>query len=139
MTMMCNFLKMNRLIFIGRCIAFAVLVLGVVHDVVTFTPLVREGLGCLSADSLSAMTYMSLMCGASLILGGWLLIILFGRWVRFPFLGLPILIISIFLCINGLLSVFYMADNLFAWLNFVLGLMMFVVVIELNWRLRLVG
>lgn len=57
----------------------------------TFTPLILEGLACLDEENLNAMIYMSLICGASLILAGWLLNVLLKRLEEHRFLMVPIL------------------------------------------------
>lgn len=66
-------MKTRKLIAWGKGLAIAVLVLGLIHLIATFTPLILEGLACLDEENLNAMIYMSLICGASLILAGWLL------------------------------------------------------------------
>ena len=124
-------MRSNRLIHIAKILAIAISILGVVHDIATFTPLIREGLACLSPSDLNAMIYMSLICGTSLILSGWLLLILLKNIKQFSFLNQPILIIGIFVCANGVLSVMYMFDNPFAWLTLILGVAILAIIIKL--------
>jgi len=119
--------KISKLIYSGKIVASIILILGLIHDVATFTPLIREGLECLSESDLDAMTYMSLICGSSLILSGILVIMLLNKVEKFNWLIMPVLLISAFLCTNGILSIFYMYDNPFAWLTFIFGLTSFAI------------
>lgn len=96
--------------------------MGVIHEIATFTPLIQDGLESLSKSNFYVMMYMSLVCGASLILSGWLLLLLLKKNETHTFLSFPILLISIFVLINGIASIILMADNPFAWIVFGLGL-----------------
>ncbi|SHF07036.1 hypothetical protein [Dysgonomonas macrotermitis] len=113
---------MSKIIISGKITAISLLLLGIIHDIATFTPLIQEGLECLSKPDLDAMVYMSLICGTSLILSGGLLFTLLNKADRFTWVSTPILFIGSFLCLNGILSVFYMSDNPFAWITFILGI-----------------
>lgn len=123
---------MNKIITTGKFIAFAILILGIIHDIATFSPLIQDGLTCLTPDSLNAMIYMSLMCGASLVLCGILLLIMLRKVEQMMFFGLPMLVIGIFLALNGILSVIFMFDNPFAWVALLLNLTMFGITIKLK-------
>lgn len=125
----------SKLIPLGRGISIVILILGIIHEVATFTPFIQEGLVCLSPGYLDSITYFSLMCGAFLILNGLLLFILLRKLVQYPFLYTPILIIGIFLSINGILSVYYMSDNPFAWMVFILCICIFGVILGLKNRI----
>lgn len=129
-------MKTNKLISIGKSIAVAVLILGIIHDTATFTPLIKGGLSCLTPDNLRAMIYMSLICGTSFILSGLLLIMLLKKLEQFSFLASPIMIIGIFLAVSGILSVIYMFENPFAWIALVLNLVMFGVTLRLKIELN---
>lgn len=120
------------LIAIGKSLAVAITLLGIVHSIATFTPLVRDGLECLGQSELNAITYMSLMCGAALFLCGLGLLLLLGKFETYPILSSPILFLGGFACFNGLLGVSYMPNNPFAWINLVLGLMLFCITILLR-------
>ena len=98
----------------------------------TFTPLILAGLACLDAENLNAMIYMSLICGASLILAGWLLHALLKRLEEHRFLMVPILGLGGFLALNGVLSVYYMLNDPFAWLAFLLTVAVLIVVLTLG-------
>ncbi len=118
-------MKSSKIIKIGRPIAMAVLVLGIIHNVATFTPLITEGLACLDQMNLTAMTYMSLMCGTSLILSGALLLAMLKKTAPIYPSRVPILIVGVFLAINGILAVVYMPENPFALLALILCMAMF--------------
>ena len=70
---------------------------------------------------------MSLMCGASLVLSGWLLLLLLPKNVTHTFLAYPILLISIFVLTNEIVSVIFMVDNPFAWFVLVSGLLITII------------
>ncbi|WP_303180314.1 hypothetical protein [uncultured Butyricimonas sp.] len=99
----------------SKILSIMIVCLGVIHEIATFTPLVQDGLECLSRSDFNSVIYMSLMCGASLVLSGWLLLLLLPKNVTHTFLAYPILLISIFVLINGIVSVVFMVDNPFAW------------------------
>lgn len=54
----------------SKILSIAIVCLGVIHEIATFTPLVQDGLECLSRSDFNSVIYMSLMCGASLVLSG---------------------------------------------------------------------
>ena len=125
-------MKTDKLITIGKFIAFAILILGLIHDIATFSPLIQEGLTCLTPGNLNAMIYMSLMCGTSLILCGTLLVIMLKKGKQITFYGLPMMVIGIFLALNGILSVAFMLDNPFAWVALLLNLSMLGIITKLR-------
>jgi hypothetical protein len=129
-------MKTNKLISLGKIFAIAILILGVIHDVATFTPLIKGGLACLTPGDLNAMIYMSLICGTSFILSGLVLLLLLKKVEQFSFLTSTILLIGVFLALSGILSVVYMFDNPFAWLALLLNLIMFVITIGLKMKLN---
>ena len=100
----------------SKILSIAIVCLGVIHEIATFTPLVQDGLECLSRSDFNSVIYMSLMCGASLVLSGWLLLLLLPKNVTHAFLVYPILLISIFVLINP-----------FAWLVLVSGLLITII------------
>ncbi len=129
-------MKISKLISLGKILAFAILILGIIHDIATFTPLIKGGLGCLSSGDLKAMIYMSLICGTSFILSGAILILLLKKVEQFVFLTSTILLIGVFLAVSGVLSIVYMFDNPFAWIALVLNLSMFIITIGLRSKLE---
>ncbi len=125
-----------KFISIGKSLSIAILCLGIIHEIATFTPLIQDGLECLSKENFNAMIYMSLGCGASLILCGWLLFLVLKKYEAHPFLIFPILLISIFVFINGAISIILMANNPFAWIVFGLGFSITIIAIKLKAVLR---
>ncbi|MCB6974331.1 MULTISPECIES: hypothetical protein [Butyricimonas] len=111
----------------SKILSIMIVCLGVIHEIATFTPLVQDGLECLSRSDFNSVIYMSLMCGASLVLSGWLLLLLLPKNVTHTFLAYPILLISIFVLINGIVSVVFMVDNPFAWFVLVSGLLITII------------
>lgn len=114
-------MKTNKLISLGKAFAIAVLILGIIHDIATFTPLIKTGLECLSPADLNAIIYMSLMCGTSFIISGIVLILLLRKLEQNPFLTSIIMAIGIFLALAGILSIVFMFDNPFAWASLLLN------------------
>ena len=111
----------------SKILSIMIVCLGVIHEIATFTPLVQDGLECLSRSDFNSVIYMSLMCGASLVLSGWLLLLLLPKNVTHTFLAYPILLISIFVLINGIVSVVFMVDNPFVWFVLVSGLLITII------------
>ncbi len=128
-------MKTKKLISIGKSIAISILILGIIHDIATFTPIIKSGLSCLSPIDLKAMTYMSLICGTSFILSGVMLKLLLKKVEEFTFLTTPILTIGIFLGASGILSILFMFDNPFAWIAFVLNMIILGISLQLKQRL----
>lgn len=120
----------TKLVFISKVLSIAIICLGVIHEIATFTPLIQDGLENLSQSNFNTMIYMSLVCGASLILSGWLLLLLLKRNQTHTFLAFPISLISIFVLINGIGSIILMVDNPFAWIVFGLGLSITIITIK---------
>lgn len=129
-------MKTTKLITLGNTLAIAILILGIIHVVATFSPIIKGGLGCLSPGDLKAMVYMSLICGSSFIISGALLINLLKKVEQYVFLTTSIFMIGVFLAVSGILSIVYMLDNPFAWIALLLNLGMFTVTLGLKLRLK---
>lgn len=127
-------MKTEKLISLGKIFAIAILILGVIHNVATFTPLIRSGLTCLAPGDFKAVMFLSLICGSSFILSGIVLVLLLKKVEQFKFLSSPILVIGVFLAISGILSVVFMFDNPFAWISFVLNSSMLIISIGLKFK-----
>ena len=121
-------MSIAKLISTGKILAIAVLVLGIIHDIATFTPLLQYGLSCLTTLDLNAVIYMSLVCGTSLVLSGLLIYVQLGKIEAYPFLASSIMILGIFLALTGVFSVFFMFQNPFAWIALILNVSIFVVI-----------
>ena len=129
-------MNIKNLISFGKITAIAIMCLGIIHDIATYTPLIRGGILCLHPDTQNALLYMSLICGTAFILSGILLFMHLKGLEKNPILISPILVISIFLAISGLLSVLYMFKNPFAWIALFLNLAMFFITIRLKTILK---
>ena len=101
-------------------LAIAVAVMGVIHIIATFTPLISGGLEVLPHARQNAMIYMSLMCGALLIVCGSLVAMLHNKVREHSFLRMPYTIILLALVADGIAAVGFMTHNPFAWAVFVL-------------------
>lgn len=128
-------MKTKTLFKIAKALFVSIIVLGLIHDVATFTPLIQGGLGCLDIENFQAVIYFSLICGTSLILCGWLLFQLLSSLAKSVALISLMQIIGIFLLINGFVGVVCMINNPFAWLAFVLNVGAFLVILALKKRL----
>jgi len=121
-----------KFISIGKGLSIAIFCLGIIHEIATFTPLMQDGLDCLSKSNFNAVIYNSLICGVFLVLSGWLLLLLLKKIEEHPFVACPILIISIFVLIDGIAAITLMIDNPFAWIVFLLGLSITIISIKLK-------
>ena len=128
-------MKTNKLISLGKTFAIAILILGIIHDIATFTPLIKTGLECLSPADLNAIIYMSLMCGTSFIISGIVLILLLRKLEQIRFLTSIIMAIGIFLALAGILSIVFMFDNPFAWASLLLNVSVLLIATALKKQL----
>lgn len=125
-------MKTSKLIFLGKIFAIAIIVLGIIHDIATFSPLIKGGLACLNPGNFKAMTYMSLICGTSFVLSGIVLVMLLNKFEELPSLKSTILVVGVFLAISGIFSIVFMTNNLFAWIALFLNMGMFLIVVGLK-------
>lgn len=109
-----------------NALSIGIILMGFVHIAVTFTPLIASKLTLLPDGAQGAFTYFSLMCGALLVLGGGVIFSLSGKIAEYPFVRKPYGIAIAILTIAGILAVFFMPHNPFAWIIFALtmGLML---------------
>lgn len=126
----------NKWVVFGKWIAAGILLMGIIHDVATFTPLILDNLHSLSEDAVKVFICFSLGTGMSLILCGILLFPLLNQLERFPFVITPLFVISLFLLIYGMLSVYFMPDNPFAWVVSALCIIMFGIILKLKARIN---
>ena len=111
----------DKTIGTGRCTAIGVALMGVIHTIATFTPLIQSGLECLPRQEHNAVLYFSLICGISLILSGLLFFLLITKIKQYPFLLPCLAIIAAFVFIDGILAVSFMPAMPSAWIVLVLG------------------
>ena len=129
-------MKTSKLILFGKVIALLILVLGVIHNIATYTPIIQGGLSCLAIPDLKAMLYMSLVCGTSLILSGLLIYLQLGKIQEHPILLFSTLLIGIFLTVIGVFSVYYMFDNPFAWIALILNILILGIILKIRQQIK---
>ncbi len=105
---------------ITKVLSFGVMLMGMLHIVATFTPLIAGKLAHLPDGSQDAFKYFSIMCGALLILGGSIMYTLSEKVAEYPFVRKPYILALVILNIDGVLAVCYMCHNPFAWVIFAL-------------------
>jgi len=107
---------------ITKGLSIGVIAMGAVHCAATFTPVIAGKLSALEASAQTAFLYMSLMCGALLILGGFISFMLAGKVREFNFLHKPFLFTLIVMAIDGVTAAYAMPKNPCAWAVLVLTL-----------------
>lgn len=105
---------------ITKGLSIGVIAMGVLHAVATFTPVISGKLSPLDAGAQTAFVYMSLMCGALLILGGFLAFTFTNKVSEHSFLRKPFLFTLVLLAIDGILAASCMPHNPCAWVVLVL-------------------
>lgn len=105
-----------------RVFSIGIMLMGLIHIIATFTPLIADKLAMLPDASKGAFTYFSLMCGALLILSGGIIYSLSGKTAEFAFVRKQCLFTLAFLDIDALLAVCYMPHNPCAWIIFALAI-----------------
>lgn len=108
-----------------KTLSIGVMLMGFVHIVATFTPLIADKLTLLPENTQWALTYFSLMCGALLVLGGGVTYTLSGKIAEYPFVQKTYMLALAIMNVDGILAVCYMRHNPCAWIIFALtmGLM----------------
>jgi hypothetical protein len=101
-----------KTIKIGKTIAIAIAVLGGIHNIATFTPIIKATLSCLPPADYKFMLYANLMCGFFFIISGLMIFMLLGKYEKNSFLIKPISLLTCFLFISGILLIIF-SDNLF--------------------------
>jgi hypothetical protein len=128
-----------KIISIGKIIASAILILGIIHTIATFSPLIKGILLSLPSGELKFMLYANLMCGSSFIIAGTLLLMFLGKLYEYPFLITPIIFLGTFLLISAILLIAFsdnIFDNPFAIISVLLNLAMFLLTSNLLFRLK---
>lgn len=104
-----------------RIISILVAVMGLVHIVATFSPLIGGKLVNLDTGTYHAMIYMSLMCGLLLIVLGGYITWAIAKVAEAPILKPILRIAAVLLLLDGIAAVCFMPHNPFAWTIFVLN------------------
>src|SRR5512147_2249770 len=100
-----------KIIKIGKLVALAIAILGMIHNIATFTPIIKGSLLCLPESEMKFMLYANLMCGSFFIISGIVLFVLLKRLEEYPFLINPIFFIVAFLLLSGILLLAF-SDNI---------------------------
>ncbi len=112
-------MKTNKL---TKLLAYGLIAMGVVHIIATFTPVIVGKLEPLNESGRLAFTYMSLMCGTMLVLGGAVVTMLTDKVREHSFLRQPYILTMSLLAIDGILATCMMPHNPCAWVILVLAL-----------------
>ena len=105
---------------ITKGLSIGVIAMGIVHCAATFSPVIAGKLATLDAGAQNAFLYMSLMCGAMLILGGFTTFTIVNKVCEYSFLRKPFLFTLILLAVDGILAAYCMPHNPCAWAILVL-------------------
>lgn len=105
----------------SKWLSVGIATMGVLHMAATFSPVIAGKLTPLNEAGQRAFTYMSLMCGALLVLGGTLSVMFVGRMAEHQFLRKPYLFIKTILLIDGFLATACMPHNPCVWVICILS------------------
>ena len=114
-----------------KYLSACVMIMGLVHEVATFSPVISDKLALLPISAHRAFLYFSLMCGALLILSGGVIFILSAKVNEYPFVKKAYLLALVLLVADGLLSISCMSRNPFAWVIFALAVVLLFLSINL--------
>jgi hypothetical protein len=106
-----------------RYLSVGVLLYGAVLCFASFTP--SFSFGALDEARTHFVSYVTLTSSFFLMLSGLMLLLLIKRVKSYPFLLFPLRTVSAFLCLDGLISLFYFTFNPFAWILFLLSAALF--------------
>jgi len=115
---------------ITKALAYGLVAMGIVHIIATFTPIIAGKLEPLNESGRMAFTYMSLMCGMMLVLGGSIVSMLADKVKEHPFLRRPYILALLLLAVDGIMAACMMPHNPCAWVILVLALPLFVISIR---------
>lgn len=115
----------SNIIAAGRMISIALVLLGIIICVATFTYF-REKLTILDPATLNEALYSNLVSGVAMLLCGLLLAVMFPKAERYPVLSTPVLILGIFVLIDGISAVCFMPHNPFTWIMALICIPMFI-------------
>ena len=110
-----------------RWLSIGVAIMGIVHIAATITPVIAGKLVTLPVNTQHAFIYMSLMCGALLVMGGFVVNMLSNKLKKHPLLRKPLMFILWILAIDGILAVCMMPANPCAWVILCLTLLLLIV------------
>lgn len=103
-----------------KILSMGIMLMGMVHLAATFTPLMADKLALLPEETQDAFTFFSLACGALLILGGYVTYMWAEQSGKCLSARKPYIFTLAILSVDGVLAVYYMPHNPFAWIIFAL-------------------
>ena len=103
-----------------RALSIGIMLMGLIHIVATFTPLIADKLAMLPEEAEDAFTYFSLACGTLLIMGGGVTFDLSGKVKEHHHVRRLYIFVLAILAIDGVLAVCFMPHNPCAWIIFAL-------------------
>lgn len=115
----------SNIIAAGRMISIALMLLGIIICVATFTYF-RAKLTILDPATLNEALYSNLISGLVMFAGGLLLAVMFPKAEKYPVLADPILILGIFVLIDGVSALCFMPHNPFTWIMALICIPMFI-------------
>lgn len=118
-------MKNSNIIAAGKMIAIALMILGTIVCIATFTYF-KADLSCLPGATLREALFSNLIAGLVLFFCGLVLFILFPRAERSPALADPLLALGIFVAIDGITAVVFMPHNAFTWIMALVAVPMFI-------------
>lgn len=107
---------------ISKGLSAGIATMGAVHIAATFSPVIAGKLTPLAESAQQAFIYMSLMCGAMLVICGVVAFMLAGKVEEYDFLRKPYMIILSALVVDGCLAAYCMPHNPCAWIILILAL-----------------
>lgn len=103
---------------ITKTLSIGIMLMGLIHIIATFTPLIADKLALLPEGAQDAFTYFSLMCGTLLVLGGGVTYTLADKVAEHSFMRKPYFLAVVILTVSGILAGYFMPHNPFAWIIF---------------------
>jgi hypothetical protein len=127
----------NRILILARVNAVMIVLLGVLHNIGTFTQQMQSGLTSLPEEVFNRIIYMSLLSGTSFILCGVLLILLFNKVLQYHYLYIFIIVISSYLVLTAIGTSIFMITNPLAWIATFLKVTLFLQALYIGKFLKL--
>ena len=104
-----------------KYVAIGIAVIGLIHIATTFTPVIAGKLEQMDVAGLRAFSYMSLMCGALLVLGGMNILLLTDKQYENTCVKNTLRLTEALL-VNGIIAACMMLGNPCAWIILILAI-----------------
>lgn len=105
-----------------KYVAIGIAVMGLIHIATTFTPVIAGKLEQMDVAGLRAFSYMSLMCGALLVLGGMNILLLTDKQYENTCVKNTLRLTEAMLLVNGIIAAYMMLGNPCAWIILILAI-----------------